>query len=245
MCILTNATAATCDAGYYLNAAGECVDCNTGLAECAGVYCPGDDTQHECPIVTPEQKEIYENRFGDGAVITTQLPKKAWNCHLQKTEVYNCNVSLYVTDRYGNLYLNESGYYRSTGLYGVNKLYYQAGTGYYLSPYRGTTYKVWYNGVKPCTNAPANAHYTGPGTPDSVDGTIKDANDCPWECDAGFGHTSDDRCLPLCRIGETAMNGINIYAEKHTKYAMAVPRGGATCWISATRDNGGKLMPTN
>ncbi|MBR1380353.1 MAG: hypothetical protein IJ560_02080 [Alphaproteobacteria bacterium] len=85
--------------------------------------------------------------------------------------------------------------------------------------------------------APANAHYTGAGTPD--------VGNCPWECDAGFGHTSDDRCLPLCRIGETAMNGINIYAEKHTKYAMAVPRGGATCWISATRDNGGKLVPVN
>ncbi|MBR1380746.1 MAG: hypothetical protein IJ560_04140 [Alphaproteobacteria bacterium] len=90
----------------------------------------------------------------------------------------------------------------------------------------------------PCTNAPANAHYTAANT---TDGTPN----CEWECDDGFGHTSDDRCLPLCRIGDTAMNGINIYAEKHTKYAMAVPRAGATCWINATRDNGGKLVPVN
>ena len=90
----------------------------------------------------------------------------------------------------------------------------------------------------PCTNAPANAHYTAANT---TDGTPN----CEWECDDGFGHTSDDRCLPLCRIGETAMNGINIYAEKHTKYAMAVPRGGGVCWISATRGQGGKLVPVN
>ncbi|MBR1380729.1 MAG: hypothetical protein IJ560_04055, partial [Alphaproteobacteria bacterium] len=41
----------------------------------------------------------------------------------------------------------------------------------------------------PCTNAPANAHYTAANT---TDGTPN----CEWECDAGFGHTSDDRCLP-------------------------------------------------
>ena len=88
---------------------------------------------------------------------------------------------------------------------------------------------------------PPNSHYANmPG----VSGTALTPRDC-WECDAGYGHTSDGRCLPLCRIGETAMNGINIYAEKHTKYAMAVPRNGATCWISAVKMQGGKLVPTN
>ncbi|MBR1380507.1 MAG: hypothetical protein IJ560_02875 [Alphaproteobacteria bacterium] len=239
------ARAANCPANFYLNTENECTYCENAY------YCPGDDIRYECP----EDKYIgkYDQFLDDTFIEELRPGVSSWgtgftydgSSQAARSKITNCwRHTFFVFKNYSCL--SEVAYDTTKQEYPVRCVYYyEAGTGYYLSPYRSTTYKVWYNGVKPCTNAPANAHYTGPGTPDSVDGTIKDANDCPWECDDGFGHTSDDRCLPLCRIGETAMNGINIYAEKHTKYAMAVPRGGATCWISAKRGQGGKLVPVN
>ena len=244
MCILTNAHAANCPANFYLNSKNECTYCGKTS------YCPGDDAQYECPEDkwAGKYEQFFDDTFTVGEVwINSWRTQFVYNgtTYYERDRITCCHRSAYFyTKNYSCL--SEVAYDPTSQEYPVKCThYYAAGTGYYLSPYMGTTYKVWYNGVKPCTNAPANAHYTGPGTPDSPDGTIKNANDCPWECDDGFGHTSDDRCLPLCRIGETAMNGINIYAEKHTKYAMAVPRGDGMCWISAIRDIGGKLVPVN
>ncbi|MBR1380386.1 MAG: hypothetical protein IJ560_02250 [Alphaproteobacteria bacterium] len=256
MCIFTNVRAATCDAGYYLNDAGECAECykSSGHEDwvAIGVYCPGDDKAYECPKPGYDYESILNRgkltdigsgppSWGEGIWVALNLQGRA-------TSVKDCNYRLLFRDEYGNTIMGEGGAGNNYTIgwcanFGYSKTVIK---GTYLSGYcRKKASFYIYNAIKNCTNAPANAHYTGVGTPDSPDGTIVDANDCPWECDAGYGHTSDDRCLPLCRIGETAMNGINIYAEKHTKYAMAVPRGAATCWISATRGQGGKLVPTN
>ena len=51
-----------------------------------------------------------------------------------------------------------------------------------------------------------NAHYTGAGTPDSADGTIVDANDCPWECDAGYYNDNGGTCT-LCPAGYACAGG--------------------------------------
>ena len=239
------ARAANCPANFYLNTENDCTYCD------GGYYCPGDDIRYQCP----DDKWVgkYNTFFNDTFRSASQTYTGSWGSdftydgatYTSRSKITHCVrwMSLIFKEY---TCLSEVAYDPTSQEYPVKCThYYVAGPGYYLSPYKVTTYNVWYNGVKPCTNAPANAHYTGPGTPDSPDGTIKNANDCPWECDDGFGHTSDDRCLPLCRIGETAMNGINIYAEKHTKYAMAVPRGDGMCWISAIRDIGGKLVPVN
>ncbi|MBR1380747.1 MAG: hypothetical protein IJ560_04145, partial [Alphaproteobacteria bacterium] len=195
----------------------------------------------------------YEQFFDDTFISSGNSVISAWGSFFTyngeqyriRSNINDCHRNVYLyTKNYSCL--SQIAYNTTSQEYPVRCThYFVAGPGYYLSSYLETSSHVWYNGVKPCTNAPVNAHYTGPGTPDSPDGTTKDANDCPWECDAGYGHTSDDRCLPLCRIGDTAMNGINIYAEKHTKYAMAVPRAGGVCWISAKRGQGGKLVPVN
>ena len=47
-----------------------------------------------------------------------------------------------------------------------------------------------------CTNAPANASYTDFGT----------ANDCPWECDAGYG--LDNGVCRVCTADEFSINGV-------------------------------------
>ena len=117
-------------------------------------------------------------------------------------------------------------------------LWRSANTGYYLTGLHSNKI-TWYN-IKPCTNPyPSNAHYSGPGTPDNADGTIVDANDCPWECDAGYGHTAADTCEPLCTAGITQMktsNGLsyNIYAEKQTTSAINVLHNNTVCYISLT-----------
>ncbi|MBR1380305.1 MAG: hypothetical protein IJ560_01820 [Alphaproteobacteria bacterium] len=237
MCILTNAHAATCDAGQYMNN-GECTNCISKH------YCPGDDLSYKCPETNLTKSDILNlmpniSDYGYISYSTTAhraTPTSITNCSIHLINASNdACASIYIVLDYS---IDSSDYTKVTSVMSCSA----AQIGYYLqNHYSGTGYR----NVAPCTNAPANAHYTGPGTPDSPDGTIKNANDCPWECDDGFGHTSDDRCLPLCRIGDTAMNGINIYAEKHTKYAMAVPRAGGVCWISATRGQGGKLIPTN
>ena len=237
--------AANCPVSFYLDSENECTVCDYDY------YCPGDDISYKCPEDKWAGK--YEQFFDDTFISFGAIWYRSWAGSL----VHDGMITYYrpsITACHRNTYfytknytcLSQVAYDTTSQEYPVKCThYYEPGPGYYLSPYLDESDYIGYNGVKPCTNAPANAHYTGPGTPDSKDDKIKDANDCPWECDDGFGHTSDDRCLPLCRIGETAMNGINIYAEKHTKYAIAVPRGDGMCWISAKRDNGGKLVPTN
>ncbi|MBR1379982.1 MAG: hypothetical protein IJ560_00115 [Alphaproteobacteria bacterium] len=227
------AHAAQCDAGYYMNDASVCVVCTNGY------YCTGDDTRTKCPD-NPFDADYISSKYGItpdsmstmyvSSSYKNNYPASIDDCGIAMSNAYDGVAHFYCV----------LAYYSPTvpGSYAempsIRKYYRTANNGYYLSVKDIGSYYVY---VKPCTNAPENAHYTGPGIPD--------VGDCPWECDAGFGHTSDDRCLPLCRIGETTMNGINIYAEKHTKYAMAVPRMGSVCWISATRNDGGKLVPIN
>ncbi|MBR1380022.1 MAG: hypothetical protein IJ560_00320 [Alphaproteobacteria bacterium] len=247
------ARAANCDAGYYLNAAGECVKCFTYVTD--DVYCPGDDLRHDCPKADFATTTKYLDEKG---YVLSKIGTH-WNNANSSVALTDCFVNLDLFDKNGNAVYTQARYSISAQMF-IPMVYYYTGavSGFYLSGVIFTDpagrYR-YYSRALQCTNAPANAHYTGPGTPDIGDcpwecdemptNAHATNGECEWECDDGFGHTSDDRCLPLCRIGATAMNGINIYAEKHTKYAMAVPRGGATCWINATRDNGGKLQMVN
>ncbi|MBR1380685.1 MAG: hypothetical protein IJ560_03820 [Alphaproteobacteria bacterium] len=243
------AHAATCKAGYYDDGTGVCVVCGNGH------YCPGDNMRIKCPANDVDWATIYPEAVSVGVAGAGTYTGRGVS---DATKVKECYVNVFVQMPLndGNTYRILKSHYYTTIRDGVEWNSYYRGTtdvysvytgvskGYYLADcFHGNPASIAtrticeYSELKPCTNAPANAHYTGAGTPD--------VGNCPWECDDGFGHTSDDRCLPLCRIGDTAMNGINIYAEKHTKYAMAVPRNGATCWISAKPGQGGKLVPTN
>ncbi|MBR1380506.1 MAG: hypothetical protein IJ560_02870 [Alphaproteobacteria bacterium] len=289
MCMLTNAHAATCDAGYWLDDTGTCQPCNRSNGETPSYYCPGNDLRMRCPEIDSDHID-YLHKYsswvnGDNVVesitrcevnfvVKIDHGYSYFSCAYNDTNssftsvnaTYKCNFNL--TSSIQRFPICDTGYwfnFRTLTNYSNLSYYYMTfksfddaanikcipvGWGYYSSDvvtltnncpvgtYTATDTAAAASDCMPCTNAPANAHYTAANT---TDGTPN----CPWECDDGFGHTSDDRCLPLCRIGETAMNGINIYAEKHTKYAMAVPRGDATCWINAKRGQGGKLQMVN
>ena len=237
-CAVGTAHAATCAKGYWLDDTGSCTECSDKY------YCPGDDARHACPEQNMSTEQIK-------TLISQYVPLTNPDYSKMKAEVETYYFTagrniIAVTDCgyvvrdviYDEAHTYAISFYYNLSTGGYTKfqrvLYRRAFAGYYVANVVNQYYSTI---LRKCTNAPADAYYTGPGTPD--------VGDCPWECDAGYGHTSDDRCLPLCRIGDTAMNGINIYAGKHTKYAMAVPRGGSVCWINATRGQGGKLVPVN
>ncbi len=190
------ARAAVCSAGYYL-LDGNCVVCNTNTSP---YYCPGDDLRYGCPGF--DTAEYVSERYGGELVGTLGRYTPGGG---READVYQC-YARYEVELNGGVYVMEAGWDGAHYGNGNRYLYFRALNGYYLSPYRGTSYMVWYNGVKACTNAPENATYTGPGTPDSTDGTIVDANDCPWVCNPGY-YLANDTCV-ICPAGYKCADGV-------------------------------------
>lgn len=145
-------------------------------------------------------------------------------------------VARYLIELNGGICLAESGWDGNYYSVWSGELWCcRALNGYYLSPYWFTSWNVWYTGVKPCTNAPENTVYTGPGTPDSTDGTIIDANDCPGKCADSFGRTAADMCAPLCKAGVTKLktsSGVSVplFASKNTKPAIYIGYNNMVCY---------------
>lgn len=112
-----------------------------------------------------------------------------------------------------------------------------AAPGFYLSDfYWASATTDWYHAVKECTNAPVHAHYTGRGTPDEPkSGGAKDYNDCPWECDAGYGRSGDE-CISLCTSGishlRTGDLSFNIYPTPRSTPSLHVLYNGQVCYVS-------------
>ena len=198
-----SANAATCSAGYYLNN-GQCADCLDNH------YCPGNDTMYECPAITytdQQIKQLIEDRgytvqsFGSAQLMTLWARIGRENISIDHCLIIVTGIR--VTQ--GDIYVMSFGYSSSTGNYTrfANMFYDRANPGYYLS--NAYTSGLWW-GVKACTNPhPANSHYSGAGTPDSLDGTIVDANDCPWACDDGY-YDNNGTCT-LCPAGTYWNNG--------------------------------------
>ncbi len=220
------AHAATCDAGYYLNENSECTICNS--KNVGFHYCPGDDTQHECP---PNNLD-FADKLPTGWVIENPLGYDGDWSRSAATTVYDCHSNYFINTPTGAL-LKECGW-NKTDYWCDSELWYFAADGYYLSRYHWHSSRDWYHAVKQCTNAPENATYTGPGTPDSVDSTIVDANDCPWACSDGFGRTATDTCMPLCTAGITTLNtstGVRapLFAAANTSPALHIRNNVGTC----------------
>ena len=231
-----SANAAVCDAGYYLKD-GVCAECLDNY------YCVGDDTIEKCPDMTYTKQElvqlIRDNGFSvesvDRAYVNT-----LWSAHgVNNTNIEKCLILVLMAHAIQGDYYISFSYSLETNNYTKyhNRYWKTANPGYYLSDIVSWNNIIWYN-VKPCTNPhPDSSHYSGPGTPDSADGTIVDANDCPWECDAGYGRTKNDTCEPLCDAGITKLNtsnglSYNIYAERHTTPSINLLRNNTVCYIN-------------
>ena len=230
------AAAATCERGYYLKD-GTCSACTTGT------YCPGDDTAHACPADTTNWPEILA-QMGYDVVSIGGAAIMSWNNENYDEPIYKvtyCYTGRHVTTTGGRFYMEHA--FNGTDYNSNTKyLWTDANNGYYLSPYSGTTYRDWYRGVKPCTNAPAHAHYTGPGTPDEPQaGGATDFNDCPWACDAGYGRVGDE-CRPLCGAGVTQLRAgdmtVPLWAARQTTPALVVGINGSVCYGNLTSGRG-------
>ncbi len=234
----TSAGAATCDPGYYMES-GSCTKCKTGF------YCPGDDTAHTCPTDTTDWRKIFSN-LGHTVQEFGKTKYMSWciNCPISAPQ--HCVVGFDATTTTGVVYVEQP--FTGTDYHLNNDFYwYMAKDGYYLSPYRSTSSRVWYRGTKSCTNAPAHAHYTGPGTPDAPDGSVLDANDCPWECDDGFGRVGDE-CKPLCNAGITHIHAgtttAPLFPVKYTTPTLVIRTLGGICYGNLTPGNGNGVNVT-
>jgi len=219
----TPAQSAQCAAGYYLQD-GECKECNPGDRP---FYCPGDDIRHPCPTTNTD----YEKLTG---WVWISGPEVNWaNGFPTNSLAKNCHSGFHFKDEYGNKTLIECPF-NGENYWCDRRLWYFAAPGFYLANYRGTTNRDWYSFVRECTNRPTNAHYTGPGTPDAPDGSVRDANDCPWECDAGYGKTAGGECVPLCNAGVTKIHAggahVPLFNERHTAPALVVGYAGRVCY---------------
>ncbi|MDE6571492.1 MAG: hypothetical protein K2L95_04750 [Alphaproteobacteria bacterium] len=223
-----DAMAYTCGGGYYLGADGTCVICNSTTRDVH--YCPGDDLRYPCPRTNTDYNAV------SGETLLSVNGEAFWISPLAASSPHSCMGVLYFRSPEGHERLVESPW-NGENYYGTRGWYYRAGVGYYLSGYVWRSDRIWYSGVQPCTNAPAHAHYTDAGTPDATDGSFVDANDCPWECNTGYGRTDENTCQPLCTAGMTQLHvgnsiALNIYQTAQTTPALHIGHGAAICHIN-------------
>ena len=230
-----SARADDCGPGHYYNDNNECVVCQVNH------YCPGDGTMQPCPEFTYNNIEDVKP-LGAGynvrSVVHAALNSSASYNNYDMISIERCRLTLfYVEVDEGRMREYRLGYSPIRNAYDVfvTKSWDRANAGYYLlHPFSSPT--RWRD-IKPCTNShPANSHYSGPGTPDSADGTIVDANDCPWECDSGYGQTDSGECLQLCQAGVTEFHAgnlmFNIYANKQTTPSINIKYNDTVCYVS-------------
>ena len=122
--------------------------------------------------------------------------------------------------------------------------------GFYPQALHNTCWR-WYRRCDPCTNAPANAHYTGRGSDWNTDGfnpacghatPTGTPNDCPWACNNGFSRVRTDSnpvndiCVAVCPVAGMNRirtgNGLSIplVAAKTNARAIHVQTAGGICY---------------
>lgn len=219
--------ATTCNDGEYLTD-GKCTKCDTGY------YCPTGNTMIKCPTNTQDWQQIYTDQGYEVSFVSNVVYYSWSHDGSPVSQNTNCHLGLSAYTSIGVFY-SEPVF---NGIdYDINydKLWFQAAVGYYLAKYYFTSANTWYRGVKACTNAPAHAHYTGPGTPDEPkSGGATDYNDCPWECNDGYG-LHGDGCAPLCKAGMRYIKTggglvFNLYSARHSSPTLAVRNNGTVCY---------------
>ncbi len=161
-------------AGYYLNAGGACSECG------GGHFCPdGQDVRHSCAETIVDQTDQgipLPSVYNRTDFYRLSTPSQCWCIWY--------SLSAPGMTRYNIRNACE------LGLQDVQNnrfLYYEwCDVGYYAVGPRGSG--NWYRGCSPCTNGPANSHYTSYSTP-SVMYAVE--SNCPWECDDGYVRDGD------------------------------------------------------
>lgn len=212
-----------CEPGYYLNN-GTCAQCATYPEP---YYCPGDDIRYNCPAYEPDA----ETELLSGGTVLQR--HSIWSSSPLSSNSVGCHGDILIQVDIGR-YLAECTWNGKNYYEACNNafLWYYAADGYYLNNFISTSWNDWYANVSPCTNAPANAHYTGAGTPNK-DGSS--GNDCPWLCDDGFGQTTAGTCAPLCD-GQPKLRtdniALNIYSGPQSHPGLAIQYKEQVCYVN-------------
>lgn len=224
---------ATCGRGYYRRADGECILCNSSVGP---YYCTGDDTLTPCPA-DPWDVAQYERYTGHKLVSNGSI--SVWSNELDRLVCAPEHCHHYVEfEVNGSRYVMQ-GLWNGTNYWNDTHYWSKVADGWYLSDVSFTAGDggALYLSVKPCTNAPENAHYTGPGTPDDPvrSGGRTDYNDCPWECDAGYA-LRNGVCVALCGAGFTQLKSstgvsVNVYAARPSTPALNISTSRGTCFV--------------
>ncbi len=211
-----------CAPGYWMDN-DVCTQCKDGF------YCPDGVEMLACPH---NDTNDYAQMFGGTVIGKTSYSTYSYDGVHDSIET--CYSSTGVRTSKADIHI-QSYYRERVGTYtNTTPYWHNAAVGYYLSPYFVTTYKDWYSGAKPCTNKPDNAHYTGAGTPDEpVLNGATDYNDCPWECDLGYG-LIDGQCHPLCEWATQICAGQSCYPvfrDVHSTPTIVLRIDAAHCFV--------------
>ena len=138
--------------GYYLNNAGECVEC-----ELRYYYCPGDNTLHDCP-----DKTHLRTTFPDFAY-NPKIFNYQYTLANDNTKIEGCRILYWLENKYGKQYVYAT-YDPNTGKYDkdLNSYYpwLAVSPGYYLTDKAtalGSTY-LYYKTMRDC---PAGGYCPG------------------------------------------------------------------------------------
>ncbi len=158
-----------CDIGYWLGDDGTCKGCDMFY------YCPGDNTRVSCENTIIEETGFPRPVvYSEGRVSYYSAPESCMCRWLNLSDERRANYSIL-----GECYLGAQS--------GDTYVYYSGcNVGYYAIGSRG--FNNWYRDCAPCTNGPANSHYTSYSTP-SVMYAVE--SNCPWECGDGYVRTGD------------------------------------------------------
>ena len=210
-----------CRAGYYGSSANgdtACEDCGNGY------YCTGGAQRVSCSTTIRADAPMPDNVFS----VSTGFDNAFFDRN-HATRALDCYCDWYLSDETRTSYLKEN-----SCMYGPASHDYTAytdcRTGYYAAEPLG--WGKWYTACRPCTNKPENSTYTSYATP-SVMYAVED--NCPWECDVGYGRTPQGECRPLCDAGITKIHTgaieIPLFASPHTSPAINVRiPGGTVCF---------------
>ena len=221
--LLPFAANATCDAGYYFND-GACLDCGDGY------YCPDGTNRIACSSTIN-----YANTTPDYVLVRSFKDAFSWDWSdtIHAANQNDCFCDFQYHDDTANFYFYQGPCYRGPNGHPY-RYYYNCRSGYYAADPLGSG--NWYTSCQPCTNKPANSHYTSYSTPSTMYAV---ENNCPWACDNGYGRTSNNTCEQLCTAGVTGLHTstglvFNLYANKQTSPAIHImPDGTNTiCYTS-------------
>lgn len=173
-------TQISCIPGYYLDRAN--------CAKCAGSNYCADNIRHPCPAFDPSSLDAIlppGHKFIDGGDRTT-----VWSSTGLITAVTDCRtVGPMRFETPDGFYLKMGPFYDGARYWNDEVYWERTETpGRYLAEQINRDTYLLYKSNNACTNAPENAVYTGPGSPDG--------NDCPWQC--GDGYFRDGNLCTIC-----------------------------------------------